>query len=144
VNTDEIYPKILRLLATFSARIDRGEGVADLFHEDAIFITPKGAVQSCDAIATLFDTRAAQQAQEGRLGRHIVTNVMVEMRSDGGFDVQSLLLALAMDPGAGQGSMLVGNQSDIVTAAGDGTLKFSQRELVPALHFALKPIAPGA
>ena len=142
-NVGDVYPTILHLLATFSTRIDRGEGVADLFHEDAIFITPKGEVRTCDAIAALFDTRAAHQAREGRLGRHIVTNVIVEARADGGFEVQSTLLALVMEPGAGQSSMLVGDQSDIVNLAQDGTLKFSRRELAPAMHFALSPIAPA-
>jgi hypothetical protein len=140
----EVYPAVLHLLATFSARIDRGEGVADLFHEDAVFVTPKGAVRTCGAIATLFETRAAQQAAGGRLDRHIFTNLIVEERSDGSFDVRSILLALAMEPGAAQGSMLVGDQSDIVKAGQDGALKFSQRELVPALHFALSPISHGA
>jgi hypothetical protein len=133
------------LLAEFTARVDRGESVADLLQADAVIRTPRGETRGRDTIAALFASVFETRRQSGHAARHTSLNVHVRAVTAGRFEVRSLLLAFSLAaPDKGEGSLLIGDQIDIVALEADGEYRFAARTLTPALEFSLVPKAPPA
>lgn len=128
------------LLEDFAAHVDTGANVSAMFSDDAVFTTPRGEIRGAEAIAQLFAANARQRASAGRISRHFVHSVSVAESDNGALNVRSTLVAIASDPSQnGAGSMLVGDQTDVLVRAPDGALKFSRREMTPVMEFALAP-----
>ena|SRR5882757_10994292 len=123
---------VTELLDEFTFRSDQGESVADLFHEEAVFETPKGQIKGREAIASHFLSSSQTRAQAGRRSRHATFNVRIrEIVS--GLEVSSSLLALAIEPGEGGNAILWGDQQDIVAMSASGSMQFMHRRMTPAL-----------
>jgi len=123
---------VTELLDEFTFRSDQGESVADLFHEEAVFESPKGQIKGREAIASHFLSSSQTRAQAGRRSRHATFNVRIrEIVS--GLEVSSSLLALAIEPGEGGNAILWGDQQDIVAMSASGSMQFMHRRMTPAL-----------
>jgi hypothetical protein len=137
--------ELTALIAEFTARVDRGESVADLLQADAVIRTPRGETQGRDSIAALFDSVFESRRQSGHVARHTSLNVQVREVATGRFEVHSLLLAFSLAaPNKAEGSLLIGDQIDIVAREADGEYRFAARTLTPALEFTLVPKASPA
>jgi hypothetical protein len=135
------------LLSEFTSRVDCGESVGELFHEDAILRTPRGEVHGRDAIANLFSTSFESRRTAGHFSRHSSLDVRARALGNGRFEVRSMLVAFAINEAAsGAGSLLIGDQIDVVELRADGAYRFAGRQLTPVLEFSLlpPPKKPGA
>jgi hypothetical protein len=133
------------LIAEFTARVDRGESVADLLHPDAVIRTPRGETRGRDTIAALFASVFESRRQSGHVARHTSLNVYVREVTTGRFEVHSLLLAFSIAAAnKTDGSLLIGDQIDIVAREANGAYRFVARTLTPALEFSLVPKASPA
>ena len=124
---------VAELLDEFTFRSDAGESVADLFHEEAVFETPKGQIKGREAIASLFLSSSQNRAQAGRRSRHATFNVRIREIGGGRLEVSSSLLALAIEPGDVGNAILWGDQQDIVVMSASGSMQFLHRRMTPAL-----------
>jgi hypothetical protein len=137
------------LLSEFTSRVDHGEALGELFHEDAILRTPRGEIHGRDAIASLFSTSFESRRASGHFSRHSSLDVRARALGSGRFEVRSMLVAFAINEAAsGAGSLLIGDQIDVVELRADGAYRFAVRQLSPALEFSLlptrkKPAQPG-
>ena len=130
--------EILALVSEFTFRIDHGIPVGDLFEEKAILVTPRGEVRGRPAIAELFASLNAQRAAESHRSRHGNLDVRISKVSEGRFEVHCLLMAFSL-PASSTGSLLIGDQVDIVRRDEDGIYRFVKRAMQPALQYALVP-----
>lgn len=129
------------LLELFAARIDVGESVGDLFVSEAVFVTPRGDVCGSHAIDTLFSTLAQRKRETGRISRHFISGIRLSPRDDGTLEVQSALLAFSTERDhASAGSMLIGDQLDILAGSPSLGLKFLRRQMTPLMEFSLRPL----
>ncbi|HEY2402869.1 MAG TPA: hypothetical protein VGI23_21130 [Steroidobacteraceae bacterium] len=128
------------LLTELTHRIDCGEPVGELFQEGALLRTPRGDTRGRGPIAELFATSFASRRRSGHISRHSSLDMHVRAIANNRFEVRSLLLAFAMNPAdpAG-GTLLIGDQIDVVELESDGAYRFVERQLVPALEFSLTP-----
>ncbi len=135
----------LRLLATafleeFTRRVDQGESVADMFDENAVFASPRGEIVGPAAISDLFRSLSEARRKAGRRQRHFISNVAIRELGDGRLEARSMLVAYAIEPDSdGTGSMLIGDQTDILIEDGNGGMRFLRRGMTPAMHFNLPP-----
>jgi hypothetical protein len=130
------------LLAEFTARVDCGESVADLLQKDALLKTPRGETRGRDAIATLFSAVFERRKKSEQIARHSSLNLHVRLMSANCIEVRSLLMAFSLpEVKDGLGSLLIGDQVDIVALEPDGDYKFAARTLTPALEFSVVPKA---
>jgi hypothetical protein len=137
--------ELTALIAEFTSRVDRGESVAELLQADAVIRTPRGETQGRDTIAALFASVFESRRQSGHVARHTSLNVHVREVTTGRFEVHSLLLAFSLAaPNKADGSLLIGDQIDIVARDADGEYRFAARTLRPALEFTLVPKASPA
>jgi hypothetical protein len=128
------------LLSEFTSRVDCGDAVGELFHEDAILRTPRGEVRGRGAIAGLFSTSFESRRASGHFSRHSSLDVRARALGGGRFEVRSMLVAFAINEAAsGAGSLLVGDQIDVVELGADGAYRFALRNLTPVLEFSLLP-----
>jgi hypothetical protein len=134
------YLAILMLLEEFTSRVDGGHNIADLLVEDATLDTPRGQIVGRDAIAGLFrSTFEARRANE-RVSRHFNSNLTIRSLDSDWIEARSLLTAFAIDPASGmKGSLLIGDQLDIIIPSPDGLMQFKSRKMVPQLNFDLVP-----
>jgi hypothetical protein len=129
------------LLVEFTYRIDCGEPIGELFQENALLHTPRGETRGRRAIAELFAAVFDSRRKSGHVSRHSALDVRVRAIGNNRFEVRSLLLAFAVN-GAAQnatGSLMIGDQIDVVELEGDGAHRFAERKLSPALEFSLTP-----
>lgn len=133
--------EILALLSEFTFRIDHGISVGDLFDEDAILVTPRGEVRGRQVIAELFASLHAQRAAESHRSRHGNLDVRIGKVSEGRFEVHCLLMAFSL-PASSAGSLLIGDQVDVVRRDDDGIYRFMKRALHPTLQYSLVPASP--
>jgi hypothetical protein len=128
------------LLTEFTSRLDCGEPIGDLLQEEALLRTPRGETRGRGAIAGLFAAAFDSRRRSGHVSRHSCLDVRVRAIGNDRFEVRSLLLAFAL--GGGQnaaGSLMIGDQIDIVALEADGEYRFTERSLAPALEFSLSP-----
>ena len=124
---------VTELLDEFTFRADQGESVADLFHEEAVFESPKGHIKGREAIASHFLSSSQTRAQAGRRSRHATFNVRIREIDSGRLEVSSSLLALAIEPDGAGNAILWGDQQDIVVMSASGSMQFMRRRMLPAL-----------
>ena len=124
---------VAELLDEFTFRSDLGESVADLFHEEAVFETPKGQIKGREAIASHFLSSSQTRAKAGRRSRHATFSVRIRDIGGGRLEVSSSLLALAIEPGEAGNAILWGDQQDIVVMSASGSMQFMHRRMTPAL-----------
>lgn len=124
---------VTELLDEFTFRSDQGESVADLFHEEAVFESPKGHIKGREAIASHFLSSSQTRAQAGRRSRHATFNVRIQEIASGRLEVSSSLLALAIEPDGAGNAILWGDQQDIVVMSASGSMQFIRRRMLPAL-----------
>jgi len=128
------------LLVEFTFRIDCGEPIGDLFQENALLHTPRGETRGRGAIAELFAAVFESRRRAGNVSRHSALDVRVRAINSNRFEVRSLLLAFAVNGTQdGTGSLLIGDQIDVVELETDGVYRFAERKLSPALEFSLTP-----
>lgn len=128
------------LLVEFTSRIDCGEPIGDLFQENALLHTPRGETRGRGAIANLFATVFESRRRSGHVSRHSALDVRVRAIGSNRFEVRSLLLAFAVNGTEnGTGSLMIGDQIDVVELEIDGVYRFAERKLSPALEFLLIP-----
>lgn len=128
------------LLVEFTSRIDCGEPIGELFQENALLHTPRGETRGRVAIAELFAAVFDSRRQSGHVSRHSALDVRVREIGTNRFEVRSLLLAFAVNGmQSGTGSLLIGDQIDVVELEADGAYRFAERKLSPALEFSLTP-----
>ncbi|MEA3140999.1 MAG: hypothetical protein QOK23_3168, partial [Gammaproteobacteria bacterium] len=81
----------------------------------------------------------ARRANE-RVSRHFNSNLTIRSLDSDWIEARSLLTAFAIDPTLGaKGSLLIGDQLDIIIPSSDGLMQFNSRKLVPQLNFELAP-----
>ena len=130
--------RITQLLDEFSSRVDRGVSVADLLEEDSCFVAPVWTAQGREGIAEKLLSLAQLRKERGHEVRHISATVNAEDLGAGRFRVRSVMLVMMLDRAAGaSGTMNVGDHDDIVAFGTDGTCRFVERTMKPALKFAL-------
>jgi hypothetical protein len=128
------------LLTEFTSRIDCGQPIGELFQENALLHTPRGETRGRGAIAELFVTVFDSRRRSGHVSRHSALDVRVRAIGSNRFEVRSLLLAFAVNGTQnGTGSLLIGDQIDVVELESDGAYRFAERKLSPALEFSLTP-----
>ena len=128
------------LLAEFTSRIDCGEPIGELFQENALLHTPRGETRGRGAIAELFAAVFDARRRSGHVSRHSALDVRVRAIDSNRFEVRSLLLAFAVNgTHNGTGSLMIGDQLDVVELDADGAYRFAERKLSPALEFSLTP-----
>jgi hypothetical protein len=136
--TRDLRAAIAALLSELTFRIDGGEPVGELFQEGALLRTPRGETRGRGAITELFARSFASRQHSGHISRHGSLDVHVRALGSNRFEVHSVLLAFAMNAAeAGSGSLLVGDQVDVVELESDGVFRFAERALAPALEFSL-------
>lgn len=134
------YLAVLMLLEEFTSRVDGGRSVADLLAEDATLATPRGQIAGRDAIANLFQSTFEARRANERVSRHFNSNLTIRSLDSDWIEARSLLTALAIDPTLGaKGSLLIGDQLDIIIPSSDGLMQFKSRKMVPQLNFELAP-----
>jgi hypothetical protein len=128
------------LLVEFTSRIDCGETIGDLFQENALLHTPRGETRGRGAIAELFAAVFESRRRSGHVSRHSALDARVRSIGSNRFEVRSLLLAFAVNGMEnGTGSLMIGDQIDVVELEADGVYRFAERKLSPALEFMLTP-----
>jgi hypothetical protein len=128
------------LLVEFTYRIDCGEPIGELFQENALLHTPRGETRGRGAIAELFAGVFESRRRSGHVSRHSALDVHVRAIGSNRFEVRSLLLAFAVSGTQnGTGSLMIGDQIDVVELEADGAYRFAERKLAPALEFSLTP-----
>jgi hypothetical protein len=138
------YLAVLMLLEDFTSRIAVGGSVADLLVEDATLDTPRGQIAGRDAIANLFLSMFETRRAEKRISRHFNSNLTIRKLDSDRIEARSLMTAFAIEPASGmKGSLLVGDQIDIIISSSDGLMQFKSRKMLPQLTFDLAP-AGGA
>ncbi|HEY3654272.1 MAG TPA: nuclear transport factor 2 family protein [Steroidobacteraceae bacterium] len=136
------YLAVLMLLEEFTSRVNGGRSVADLLVEDATLATPRGQIAGRDAIANLFQSTFEARRANERVSRHFNSNLTIRSLDSDWIEARSLLTALAIDPTLGaKGSLLIGDQLDIIIPSSDGLMQFKSRKMVPQLNFELAPSA---
>jgi SnoaL-like domain len=134
------YLAVLMLLEEFTSRVDGGRSVADLLVEDATLDTPRGQIAGRDAIAGLFQSTFEARRANERVSRHFNSNLTIRSLDSDWIEARSLLTAFAIDPTLGaKGSLLIGDQLDIIIPSSDGLMQFKSRKLAPQLNFELAP-----
>jgi hypothetical protein len=138
------YLAVMMLLEEFTSRIAVGSNVADLLVEDATLDTPRGQIAGRDTIANLFLSMFQTRREEKRISRHFNSNLTIQTLDSDRIEARSLMTAFAIEPASGmKGSLLVGDQIDIIISSSDGLMQFQSRKMVPQLTFDLVP-AGGA
>jgi len=138
------YLAVLMLLEEFTSRIAVGGNVADLLVEDATLDTPRGKIAGRDTIANLFQSMFEARRAEKRISRHLNSNLTIRKLDSDRIEARSLMTAFAIEPASGmKGSLLIGDQLDIIISSSDGLMQFQSRKMVPQLTFDLAP-AGGA
>jgi hypothetical protein len=136
----DVRNAIQALMADFQGRMEHGESVGDLFHEQAVLFTPRGELRGRDTIVGQLTSLAQARRQSGRVARHAVLDLQVTKIAEGRYEARSLLLAFAADTSVVTGgSMMIADQVDVVVSSGDGIFRFSERKVTPALEFLLTP-----
>jgi hypothetical protein len=136
------YLAVLMLLEEFTSRIAVGDSVADLLVEDATLDTPRGQIAGRDTIANLFQSMYETRRAEKRISRHLNSNLTVRILDSNRIEARSLMTAFAIEPASGtKGSLLNGDQLDIIIPSPDGLMQFKSRKMVPQLTFDLAPAA---
>jgi hypothetical protein len=126
------------LLTEFTSRMESGESIGDLLQENASLHTPRGEVRGRTEIAKLFLTLFESRQRSGQVARHSSLDVRARELSDNRFEVGSLLIAFSLSGVETEGgSLLIGDQIDIVELDFDGVYRFAARKLTPALEFSL-------
>ena len=128
------------LLVEFTHRIDCGSPIGELFQENALLHTPRGETRGRGAIAELFAAVFDSRRRSGQVSRHSALDVHVRAIGSNRFEVRSLLLAFAVSGMENEtGSLMIADQVDIVELEADGSYRFAERKLSPALEFSLTP-----
>jgi hypothetical protein len=136
------YLAVLMLLEEFTSRIAVGGSVADLLVEDATLDTPRGKIVGRDTIANLFQSMYETRRAENRISRHLNSNLTIRKLDFDRIEARSLMTAFAIEPASGmKGSLLIGDQLDIIIPSPDGLMQFKSRKMVPQLTFDLAPAA---
>jgi hypothetical protein len=136
------YLAILMLLEEFTSRVDAGRNVADLLIEDATLDTPRGQIAGRDTIANLFQSMFEARRTEKRISRHFNSNLTIRRLDSERIEARSLMTAFAIEPASGmKGSLLIGDQLDIIVSSSDGLMQFKSRKMAPQLTFDLAPAA---
>src|SRR6266481_6874129 len=136
------YLAVLMLLEEFTSRIAVGGDVADLLVADATLDTPRGQIAGRDTIADLFQSMFETRRAERRISRHLNSNLTIRKLDSDRIEARSLMTAFAIEPASGmKGSLLVGDQIDIIISSSDGLMQFKSRKMVPQLTFDLAPAA---
>jgi hypothetical protein len=118
--------------------MDSGEPIDDLLQENASLQTPRGEVRGRSEIAKLFLTLFESRQRAGQVSRHSSLDVRARELGDNRFEVRSLLIAFSLSGVEAEGgSLLIGDQIDIVELDFDGVYRFAERRLTPALEFSL-------
>jgi hypothetical protein len=126
------------LLTEFTSRMESGEPIGDLLQENASLHTPRGEVRGRSEIAKLFLTLFESRQRAGQVARHSSLDVRVRELGDNRFEVRSLLIAFSLSGVEAEGgSLLIGDQIDIVELDSDAIYRFAARKLTPALEFSL-------
>ena len=89
--------EIARLVTRYAALNDEGDfdALAALFTDDGIFIRPSGG----DPIVGRANILASYKARPPRRTRHIISNILVEVRSPSEAECRSTMLLYAVAPG---------------------------------------------
>jgi hypothetical protein len=136
------YLAVLMLLDEFTSRIAVGGSVADLLVEDATLDTPRGKIVGRDTIANLFQSMYETRRAENRISRHLNSNLTIRKLDSDRIEARSLMTAFAIEPASGmKGSLLIGDQLDVIIPSPDGFMQFKSRKMVPQLTFDLAPAA---
>ncbi|MFI9381949.1 hypothetical protein [Kutzneria sp. NPDC052558] len=132
----ETRVRVTELLDEFFGRVDRGEPVRDLLAEQAEFRGQQGR----EAVTELLLSLAQKRRDNGRVSRHIVSNVSIEDQGGGKLRVRFLILVMSVDtrPDAA-GELVVVDHDDEVLVDADGTCRLGRQGVTPALTFALTP-----
>jgi hypothetical protein len=136
------YLAVLMLLEEFTSRIAVGGSVADLLVADSTLDTPRGQIAGRDAIANLFQSMFETRRAEKRISRHLNSNLTIRKLDSDRIEARSLMTAFAIEPASGmKGSLLIGDQLDIIICSSDGLMQFESRKMVPQLTFDIAPAA---
>jgi hypothetical protein len=136
------YLAVLMLLEEFTSRIAVGGSVAELLVEDATLDTPRGKIVGRDNIGNLFQSMYETRRAENRISRHLNSNLTIRKLDSARIEARSLMTAFAIEPASGmKGSLLIGDQLDIIIPSPDGFMQFKSRKMVPQLTFDLAPAA---
>jgi hypothetical protein len=128
------------LLEEFTSRIAVGGNVADLLVEDATLDTPRGQIAGRETIANLFLSMFETRQGERRISRHFNSNLTIRKLDSERIEARSLMTAFAIEPASGmKGSLLVGDQVDVIISSSDGLMQFKSRKMIPQLTFDLAP-----
>ncbi|MDB5873224.1 MAG: hypothetical protein JWQ07_2666 [Ramlibacter sp.] len=135
--------RITELIDDFFGRVDRGESVADLLEEQAVFHTPQRHAEGRQGVADLLVSLFHMRHEKKREARHFGSNVNIESLGGGQYRVRSLAIVIALDKGdAPKGVLNMGDHDDIVAFDGSGSCRFVKRTMMPVLQLELN--APAA
>ncbi|MCJ0764923.1 hypothetical protein [Variovorax terrae] len=142
-NDPVIRVSITELIDDFFGRVDRGESVADLLAEQAIFKTPQRYAEGRQGVANLLLELAQMRREKGREARHFGSNIKIDSLGDNQYRVRSLVVVIALDSGAARKGVLnMGDHDDIVAFDESGRCHFVKRTMTPVLQLELN--APAA
>jgi hypothetical protein len=134
----ELRSAMSALLTEFTSRMDCGEAIDDLLHENASLHTPRGEIRGRAEIGKLFTNLFESRRRSGQVSRHSSLDVRARVISPNLIEVRSILIAFSMSGVKGEGgSLLVGDQVDMVELGADGAYRILERKLSPALEFDL-------
>jgi uncharacterized protein (TIGR02246 family) len=118
--------EIARLITRYAVLNDEGDfdALAALFMDDGIFVRPSGG----DPIVGRANILTSYKARPPRRTRHIISNILVEVRSPSEAEARSTMLLYAVAPGetrTTQAPLLGGSRDRVVCV--DGTWLFAER-----------------
>ncbi|MES2958279.1 MAG: hypothetical protein V4792_08820 [Pseudomonadota bacterium] len=134
----EVRLRATELIDDFFGRVDRGESVADLLVDDAVFKTHQRFAEGRQNVADLLLSLAKLRAETNREARHFGGNVTITRLSGNEYRVRSLVVVIALDrSGAPKGVMNMGDHDDIVVFDETGSCRFVKRTMSPVMQLEL-------
>jgi uncharacterized protein (TIGR02246 family) len=118
--------EISRLVTRYAVLNDEGDfdALAQMFTEDGVFVRPSGG----DPIVGRRQILAAYKARPPRISRHVISNILIDVRSPTEAECRSTMLLYTAAPGETktQQPTLLGGSKDRLVAVG-GAWLFAER-----------------
>ncbi len=140
----EVRVRATELIDDFFGRVDRGESVADLLVEEAIFKTHQRFAEGRQNVADLLLSLAKLREETKREARHFGGNVTITRLSDNEYRVRSLVIVIALDrSGTEKGLLNMGDHDDIVVFDEAGACRFAKRTMSPVMQLEFNVPSPA-
>ncbi|MBI2771922.1 MAG: hypothetical protein HYX47_20045 [Burkholderiales bacterium] len=137
-----IRVRITELIDDFFSRVDRGESVADLLEEQAVFKTPQRYAEGRQGVTELLLSLAEMRREKKREARHFGGNVSIDSLGNNQYRVRSLAIVIALDKGdTPKGVLNMGDHDDVVSFDEQGRCRFVRRTMMPVMQLELNAAA---